>query len=464
MSDTVTAVLALVIFVGAYVLLATEKVHRTKVALVGAGLMLLLRISDSHLAFFDEHTGIDWNVIFLLLGMMVIVSVLRRTGVFEYVAIWAAKRSRGLPYRLMVMLCVLTAAASAVLDNVTTILLIAPVTFLVCERLGLLPAPFLIAEVMASNIGGTATLVGDPPNIIIASRADLTFNDFLIHLAPIVVVLMVAFCLLCRWLFRSAFTYDPEKVAGVMKLNEREAIKDTRMLVSALGVLLLVVLAFVLHPVLGYEPSVVALLGAGLLLLLTGLDTQEAIADVEWPTLVFFMGLFIMVGGLVETGAIDHLATWLADATGGSTQVVDASTRAINSAAIGQAIDEQVYGGFVDLVSEDPAPSTKLEPADLPDLGNGPHFFYGLQWWFFGLLAIGGFLYLVVDEWRMAEGRKPRPDANRKQAGQNQAGQEPPGQRARSIPPSTGSITPDTNDAAGESRKAAARPNSSGSP
>ena len=319
MSDTVTAVLALVIFVGAYVLLATEKVHRTKVALVGAGLMLLLRISDSHLAFFDEHTGIDWNVIFLLLGMMVIVSVLRRTGVFEYVAIWAAKRSRGLPYRLMVMLCVRTAAASAVLDNVTTILLIAPVTFLVCERLGLLPAPFLIAEVMASNIGGTATLVGDPPNIIIASRADLTFNDFLIHLAPIVVVLMVAFCLLCRWLFRSAFTYDPEKVAGVMKLNEREAIKDTRMLVSALGVLLLVVLAFVLHPVLGYEPSVVALLGAGLLLLLTGLDTQEAIADVEWPTLVFFMGLFIMVGGLVETGAIDHLATWLADATGGST-------------------------------------------------------------------------------------------------------------------------------------------------
>ena len=159
------------------------------------------------------------------------------------------------------------------------------------------------------------------------------------------------------------------------------------------------------------------------------------------------------------SGTVTVVGRVRVDATGDSTQVVDASTRAINSAAIGQAIDEQVYGGFVDLVSEDPAPSTELEPADLPDLGNGPHFFYGLQWWFFGLLAIGGFLYLVADEWRMAEGRKPRPDANRKQADQ-----ELPGQRARSIPPSTGSITPDTNDAAGESRKAAARPNSSGSP
>ena len=172
--------------------------HRTKVALGGAGLMLLLHISDADQAFFDSHTGIEWNVIFLLLGMMMIVSVLRRTGIFEYVAIWSAKRARGKPYRLMVMLCVMTAGASALLDNVTTVLLIAPVTFLVCERLGLRAAPYLIAEVMASNIGGTATLVGDPPNIIIAARADLTFNDFLLNLAPLVVVLMVVFCLLCR--------------------------------------------------------------------------------------------------------------------------------------------------------------------------------------------------------------------------------------------------------------------------
>ena len=191
-------VVALVIFLSAYVLLATEKVHRTKVALGGAGLMLLLHITDGDAAFFSEHTGIDWNVIFLLFGMMVIVSVMRQTGVFEYLAIWAAKRTRGRPYLLMIMLAVITAVASAFLDNVTTVLLVAPVTFLVCERLGLRPAPYIIAEVMASNIGGTATLVGDPPNIIIASRADLTFNDFLVNLAPLVIVLLAVFCVLCR--------------------------------------------------------------------------------------------------------------------------------------------------------------------------------------------------------------------------------------------------------------------------
>ena len=311
------ATLAIVIFLGAYVLLATEKVHRTKVALFGAGLMLLLGITDAEHAFFSEETGIEWNVIFLLLGMMIIVSVLRRTGVFEYIAIWCAKRSRGKPYLLMVMLTVLTAVASAVLDNVTTVLLIAPVTFLVCERLGLPPVPYLIAEVFASNIGGAATLVGDPPNIIIASRADLSFNDFLIHMAPWIVVLMVVFCLMCRWLFRSAFHFDPERVESVMSLNEREAIKDKPLLVKSLLVLAGVVLAFVLHPVLHYEPSIVALLGAGVLILVTRVTTNEALADVEWPTLAFFAGLFIMVGSLVETGVIGEVSEAMASATEG---------------------------------------------------------------------------------------------------------------------------------------------------
>ncbi|HEY0952429.1 ArsB/NhaD family transporter [Nocardioides sp.] len=311
------AIAAVIIFLGAYALLVTEKVHRTKVALGGAALMLLLRITDGEHAFFSDHTGIEWNVIFLLLGMMMMVSIIRRTGAFEYVAIWAAKRTRGRPYPLMVMLCVLTAVASALLDNVTTVLLIAPVTFLVCQRLGLRPVPFLIAEVFASNIGGAATLVGDPPNIIIAARADLTFNDFLVHMAPIVVVLMVVFSLLCRWLFRAEFTYDAERAESVMRLNEREAITDPRLLVKSLAVLTLVVLAFVLHPVLHYEPSVVALLGAGLLLLITDVDTTEALADVEWPTLAFFAGLFIMVGGLVETDVISKVSEATADATDG---------------------------------------------------------------------------------------------------------------------------------------------------
>ncbi|TMR41914.1 ArsB/NhaD family transporter [Actinomadura geliboluensis] len=311
------ATAAIVIFVCAYVLIASEKVHRTAVALGGAGLMLLLHITDAHGAFFSSESGIDWNVIFLLLGMMVIVSVLRRTGVFEFVAIWAAKRARGRPYRLMVMLVVLTAAASALLDNVTTVLLIAPVTFLVCERLALRPEPYLIAEVMASNIGGTATLVGDPPNIIIASRGGLSFNDFLVHLAPLVVVLVVVFCLLCRWLFRAEFRYDPDLAAEVMALEEREAITDRRLLAQGLTVLAIVIAAFVLHPVLHYEPSVVALLGAGLLVAATKVTTEEALSEVEWPTLVFFAGLFVMVGGLVETGVIGDVSQAAADATDG---------------------------------------------------------------------------------------------------------------------------------------------------
>src|SRR5512146_2584402 len=272
-----TAIAAVVIFAVAYLLIATEWVHRTAVALGGAGLMLLLHVTTSDAAFFShapgarelEVIGVDWNVIFLLLGMMVIVSVLRTTGLFEYLAIWAAKRARGRPYRLLVLLVVITALASALLDNVTTVLLVAPVTFEVCRRLGLPAAPYLIAEVLASNIGGTATLVGDPPNIIIASRAGLTFNDFVVHLAPLVVVLMAVFCVACRWLFRSAFRYDPARAAALMAVDERAAITSGRVLARALAVLALVMAGFVLHPVLHYEPSVVALLGAGLILVVT---------------------------------------------------------------------------------------------------------------------------------------------------------------------------------------------------
>ncbi|WP_199537298.1 ArsB/NhaD family transporter [Spongiactinospora gelatinilytica] len=293
-------------FLGAYAFIATEKIHRVAAALGGAGIMLLLHATDAHAAFFDERTAIDWNVIFLLLGMMVIVGVLKQTGVFEYPAIWAAKRARGRPFRLMALLVIITAVASGMLDNVTTVLLVAPVTFLVCERLALPATPF---------IGGTATLVGDPPNIIIASRGGLSFNDFVVHLAPLIVVLLVVFVGLCRVLFRRAFRYDPERAAQVMTLIEREAIADRRLLWQSLVVLVL--LAFVLHPVLHYEPSVVAILGAGILVAATKVTTEQALADVEWPTLVFFAGLFVMVGALVHTGVMDLVSRAAADATQG---------------------------------------------------------------------------------------------------------------------------------------------------
>ncbi|MFG2523511.1 ArsB/NhaD family transporter [Streptomyces sp. NPDC048527] len=309
---------AIVVFVGAYALIISEKIHRVAAALGGAALMLAIGATDDKSAFYSTDSGIDWNVIFLLMGMMMIVGVLKKTGMFEYLAIWAVKRARAQPFRVMVMLIVITAVASALLDNVTTVLLVAPVTLLVCERLALPAAPFLIAEVFASNIGGTATLVGDPPNIIIASRAGLTFNDFLVHLAPLSALLTVVLIALCRFLFRKTFVYDEARAGEIMALEEREAIKNPRLLVQGLIVLGLVVAGFVLHPVLHYAPSIVALLGAGLLIAVSTVETGEVLGEVEWPTLAFFAGLFIMIGGLIETGVIGEISKALADVIGGS--------------------------------------------------------------------------------------------------------------------------------------------------
>jgi Na+/H+ antiporter NhaD/arsenite permease-like protein len=337
-----TQVLSVVVFVGAYVLIATERVHRVAAALGGAALMLALGLTDGETAFHSVEAGIDWNVVFLLLGMMIIVGVIKQTGLFEYLAIAAAKRARGRPYAMLVMLVVITAVASSALDNVTTVLLIAPVTFLVCDRLGLNPIPFLIAEVMASNIGGTATLIGDPPNIIIASRSGLSFNDFLVHLTPFIVVLMIVFVVVCRWLFRDAFQYDEKRVAEVMALSERDAIRNRTLLVQSLVVLALVLAGFTLHSVLHVEPSVVALLGAGLLVLVSKVTTEEAIADVEWETLVFFMGLFVMVGALVETGVIAQVSRALADAVGGQPLVAVMALLGV-SAVLSAIVDNIPY-------------------------------------------------------------------------------------------------------------------------
>lgn len=311
-----TTYLVIAVFVGAYILIATERIHRVSAALGGAALMVVLGVVDAEVAFFSEETGVDWNVIFLLLGMMVIVSVLKQTGVFDYLAIWSTKKARGRPFAVMVMLTMITAVASALLDNVTTVLLIAPVTLLVCERLGLNPVPYLIAEALASNIGGTATLIGDPPNIIIASRADLSFNDFLVNLAPIAVVLLVVFVGLCRVLFRSAFLYDEERVAAVMDLDERETIRDKGLLIRSLVVLVAVMIGFVAHSALHVEPSLVALLGAGTLVAISRLEPPAFLEEVEWPTLVFFMGLFVMVGALVEVGVIGSLGESVTEAVG----------------------------------------------------------------------------------------------------------------------------------------------------
>jgi Na+/H+ antiporter NhaD/arsenite permease-like protein len=310
--------IAISVFVVAYALIASDRINKTLIALVGAGIVVAVGVVESDDIFYSHETGIDWDVIFLLFGMMIIVGVLRQTGVFEYIAIWAAKRARGSPLRIMILLVMVTAFASALLDNVTTVLLIAPVTLLVCDRLAINPVPFLIAEVLASNIGGASTLVGDPPNIIIASRAGLTFNEFFVHMAPIVLIVMVVFIALIPLVFRGSFDVEPERVADVMSLEEREAIQDPALLIKCGAVLVLVFTAFVAHSVVHIAPSIVALLGAGVLILVSQLERRDYLASVEWETLLFFVGLFVMVGALVKTGVIDELAQSAIEFTDGN--------------------------------------------------------------------------------------------------------------------------------------------------
>ncbi|TDC69304.1 hypothetical protein E1200_08970 [Actinomadura sp. GC306] len=337
-----SAIVALVIFIIAFFFIATEKVDKVKVVLVAAGLMTVLGLTSGAEVFFSEHEGIDWNVIFLLLGMMIVVGTIKGTGLFEYLAIWAAKKSKGRPYRLLVMLMAITAVASPFLDNVTTIMLVAPVTVVVCNRLRIPAQPYLIAEVLASNIGGAATLIGDPPNIIIGSRAGLTFNDFLMHMTPIVVIIFATFVVMSRWIFRKSFKYDERYVDEVMALDERKAITDRRLLVRCLVVLGLIIVGFSLHSVLHVEPSIVALIGAGVMLLVTRVEVEDVLKEVEWGVLVFFVGLFVMVSGLGHTGVIENIGTWAADAIGDN-YFAAATSLVFGSAVLGAFFDNIPY-------------------------------------------------------------------------------------------------------------------------
>ena len=333
---------AVVVFVGAYVLIATEWVPRVKAALGGAALMFVIGATTGGTAFFSAEKGVDWNVVLLLFGMMVVVSVVKQTGLFEYLAIWSAKRAGGSPYRLLVLLCLITAVASALLDNVTTVLLVAPVTLLVCGRLGVRPELYLIALALVSNIGGMATLIGDPPNIIIGSRAGLTFDAFLLNLAPLAILLVGVFLVLARFLFRRAFVIDTDQAEDVMALEERGAITDGALLRRVLAVLALIVVAFVLHSVLHLEPSVVALLGAGLMVLVSRTSRDEFLEDVEWETLVFFVGLFVMVGALVNVGVIDFLGERAVEAVGGR-YLLAATLLLFGSAVFSGVVDNIPY-------------------------------------------------------------------------------------------------------------------------
>jgi len=334
--------LAIAIFVLAYVLIATEKISRIAIALGGAAAMLIIGATDSDKAFYSHETGIDWDVIFLLLGMMIIVGVIHKTGVFEFIAIKAIKIAKGDPKKALVYLVVLVAFASAILDNVTTILLAVPMTLVICKQLNVNPVPFLLAEVFASNIGGAATLVGDPPNIIIASRANLSFNDFLIHMAPLVIVAMIVITPMLVWMFRKELVNTPEDRARIHELDEKSYLTNPVLMKKSLAVLGLVILGFLLHTAIHAEPSVIALLGAGLLIAISGLKPSDYVQDVEWGTLVFFAGLFVMVGALVNVGAIQLLSDYLAEMVEGKPQLATGALLFV-SAIVSGIVDNIPY-------------------------------------------------------------------------------------------------------------------------
>jgi Na+/H+ antiporter NhaD/arsenite permease-like protein len=309
------AILAIGIFLLTYSFIVSEKIHRTIVAMSGGILMVLLGIVPQEQAI--KH--IDFNTLGLLIGMMILVSITAQTGVFKYMAIRAAKAAKGKPIRILVYLSVITAAASAFLDNVTTVLLIVPVTFSIARQLQVTPIPFLISQILASNIGGTATLIGDPPNIMIGSAVpELDFMAFVYNLSPIIAVIMAVTTACFVILYRKQLIASPELQAELLKLNETDELTDRSLLKKSLFIMGLTILGFMFHGVLHLESATVALTGAFLLLLITGEKyLDDAMIKVEWNTIFFFVGLFVLVSGLVETGVIAMLAQKAMAVTGG---------------------------------------------------------------------------------------------------------------------------------------------------
>ena len=317
---------ASLLLVVTYILITSEKINRSIVALLGAGAMILLGVLDQAAAI----QGIDFNTIALLVGMMIIVSVTRKSGVFEYVAIWSAKKVKANPAGILFMLQIVTSVFSAFLDNVTTVLLVVPVTLVITEELKVKPWPFLVALVFASNIGGTATLIGDPPNILIGSAAGLTFNDFVANLTPVIVVVQLATSTLFHLMWGRHLFSPPDCRARVMGFDERDAIRDRTLLAQSVGVLVLMVAAFVLSRPLGLEPGTIAMFGAALLMLMHGLgksseaqseQAHHTFADVEWVTIFFFVGLFVVVHGVEVAGILRLLAEKMLAATGGDLRI-----------------------------------------------------------------------------------------------------------------------------------------------
>lgn len=315
-------ILAGAIFLVVYALIVSERLHRTLAALLGAVVVIGLGLVSQEEAF--SRDIIDFNVIFLLAGMMVIANILGKTGIFQWLAVEAVRSAGGRPYRLLVVISLITAVASAFLDNVTTVVLITPITFFVAERVRMSPLPLLVSVILSSNIGGTATLIGDPPNLIVGSRLGKDFTDFLFNAAPAAAASLAAYLLFARWLFRKELAAAPARLAQEdidALVREERRIEDPHLMRLGLGVLALTVAGFVVARPLGLEGATIALGGAVLLMILAKEDVHEVLKTVEWSTLFFFIGLFIVVGAVVKSGLISDLASTALAVTGGRTDV-----------------------------------------------------------------------------------------------------------------------------------------------
>jgi Na+/H+ antiporter NhaD/arsenite permease-like protein len=364
------------IFAVAYTLIALDKMDRTVIALLAGSAVIVTGVITQEQAF----DGIDMSVILLLAGMMVIAGIVARTGFFEWLAIRSVRLSRGEPFRLLILLALVTAVLSAFLDNVTTVVLITPITLSVARRLDVSPIPYLLAQVFASNIGGTATLIGDPPNILIGSAAGLDFNDFLVNVAPVVVVVFLGFVGVMWLLLRGRLQVPAHRREAAVEMTEAGAIKDRPLLIKSLVVVALTIAGFLFHSALGLEPATVALLGAAVMMLVARVEAHDALKEVEWTTLAFFVGLFVLVEAVIEVGIVSGIANTLAEWAGGDATVATLGILWF-SAIVSALVDNIPYTATaIPIVKELGAGGIPIEP----------------MWWALSLGAcLGGNLTIV---------------------------------------------------------------------
>jgi Na+/H+ antiporter NhaD/arsenite permease-like protein len=374
-------VLAIGLFVLVLAFIAFELAHRTVLALLGAAVLVAFGVVGQEQA---ASEFIDWNTIGLLAGMMVIVAILERTGVFEYLAIKSAQWGRARPGRILILLALVTAFLSAFLDNVTTVILMVPVTFLIADALDASPVPFLLTQVMASNIGGASTLIGDPPNILIGSAAGLTFADFVVHMTPIVLVSLPIVLVILYLMFRKDLGGGEDAEAVIANMDAAGSIRDGVLLRRSLIILGLVIVAFFLHGALHLEAATIALFGAAALMLYSGVNVEEVLRDVEWPTLLFFVGLFVLVGGLEVTGFVGSIAEALTGFGGGGS-VTTAVVVIWGSGLASGIVDNIPFTATMIPVIKDLAEAENLSRAQVEPL-----------WWSLALGAdFGGNLTLI---------------------------------------------------------------------